>query len=74
MPRRRVEPLEIEDFCTDHLSSVPQDLERDGLDSLVQAFQSATADSRYITLCKLLNTLSERTGTQKRLVVVMMSS
>jgi hypothetical protein len=65
-------PREIEDFCTDHLSSVPQDLERDGLDSLVKAFLSAKADARYSSLCKLLNTLSQRTGTHKQLVVVTM--
>ena len=60
----------IEDFCTDHLSPVPGDLERDGLDSLVQAFLSARTDTGYTSLCELLNTLSERTGTQKQLVVV----
>ena len=58
-----VEPCEIADFCKDHLSSVPQNLERDTLGSLVQAFLSANADSKYTALCKLLNTLSERTGT-----------
>lgn len=68
-----VKPLEIADFCTDHLSPVPQGLERDGLDHLVQAFMSAT-DAGYTPLCKLLNTLSGRTGTQKQLVVVVMRS
>jgi hypothetical protein len=58
-----VKLLEIEDFCTDHLSPVPQGLQRDDLDSLVQAFQSDKSDARYTSLCKLLNTLSERTGT-----------
>ena len=51
----------VQDFCKDHLSPVPQDLGREDLDPLVQAFLSATADAKYTSLCKLLNTLSERT-------------
>jgi len=58
---------QIENFCSDHLSPVPRDMERGDLDSLVQAFQSAAADARYTALCKLLNSLSERIGTQKQL-------
>ena len=73
-----VEPRKISDFCKDHLNPVPQNLERDGLDSLVEAYLSAKADARYTSLCKLLNTLSERigtsTGTQTQLVIVTMGS
>jgi hypothetical protein len=52
----------VQDFCKDHLSPVPQDLEREGIDPLVQEFVSAMGDARYTSLCKLLNALSERTA------------